>query len=204
MTTPYAYPSAPHERQHGPTGYTDYRQFKPWLRDEFLFRCVYCLFRERWNPDGDAAFGVDHVLPKGRKRELSLVYDNLVYACNRCNTRKGTQNDVPSPDSVAYGEHLSVSDDGIVHPRTDVGARLCLTVSLNAPDKVAYRRRIAGLLKSHGDDLECRRLLRDWMGFPISLPDLRGLRPPTGNTRPEGVESSCFERRRRGELPGVY
>ena len=34
------YPTDRHERQHGSLGYTDYKSFKPWLRDEFRFRCV--------------------------------------------------------------------------------------------------------------------------------------------------------------------
>lgn len=38
-----AYPANSHERRHGPLGYVDYKSYKPWLRDEFTFRCVYCL-----------------------------------------------------------------------------------------------------------------------------------------------------------------
>jgi hypothetical protein len=55
----FRYPMSAHERRHGPRGYQDYRSYKPWLRDEFEFRCVYCLCRERWFPDGDANFSVD-------------------------------------------------------------------------------------------------------------------------------------------------
>jgi hypothetical protein len=29
---------------------TDYESYRPWLRDEFAFRCVYCLTRETWGP----------------------------------------------------------------------------------------------------------------------------------------------------------
>ena len=49
--TPFTYPSAPIVRRHDPIGYLDYDSFRPWLRDEFRFRCVYCLRRERWEPD---------------------------------------------------------------------------------------------------------------------------------------------------------
>ncbi len=41
--TVFAYASTDHQRRHGPRGYTSYRAYKPWLRDEFAFRCVYCL-----------------------------------------------------------------------------------------------------------------------------------------------------------------
>jgi hypothetical protein len=49
----FIYPHHPHVRRHSPRGYRDYRSYKPWLRDEFDFRCVYCLWRERWCADGD-------------------------------------------------------------------------------------------------------------------------------------------------------
>lgn len=48
---PFEYPSAPLVRRHGPVGYLDYSSFRPWLRDEFGFRCVYCLRREQWEPN---------------------------------------------------------------------------------------------------------------------------------------------------------
>ena len=57
----FAYPERPHIRKHGPSGYEDYRSYKDWLRDEFTFRCVYCLERERWYPSGQDAFAVEHV-----------------------------------------------------------------------------------------------------------------------------------------------
>ncbi len=44
----FDYPEIPHERRHGPTGYADHITYRPWLRDEFTFRCVYCLLREQW------------------------------------------------------------------------------------------------------------------------------------------------------------
>ena len=45
---PYKYPDSEHTRRHGPHGYTDYERFREWIRDEFLFRCIYCLHREKW------------------------------------------------------------------------------------------------------------------------------------------------------------
>jgi hypothetical protein len=47
-------------------------------------------------------------------------------------------------------------------------------------------------------------LHRRLTGFPNDLPDLKSLRPPGGNTRPEGIEQSHFRRRERGELPAMY
>ena len=45
---------------------------------------------------------------------------------------------------------------------------------------------------------------RKLMGFPTDLPDLRRLRPPGGNKRPDGVDASWHARRKRGELPATY
>ena len=51
MTRPelFTYPPEPHLRKHAPAGYKNYPEYKPWLRDEFEFRCVYCLQREMWS-----------------------------------------------------------------------------------------------------------------------------------------------------------
>ena len=43
LPAPFAYPTTPHTRRHGPRGYKNYKEYKPFLRDEFAFRCVYCL-----------------------------------------------------------------------------------------------------------------------------------------------------------------
>ncbi len=42
----FTYPPPVTERRHGPGGYVDYGSYRPWLRDEFVFRCVYCLNRD--------------------------------------------------------------------------------------------------------------------------------------------------------------
>ena len=34
MPAPFAYSPAAHARRHAPAGYKDYREYKPWLRDE--------------------------------------------------------------------------------------------------------------------------------------------------------------------------
>jgi hypothetical protein len=45
---------------------------------------------------------------------------------------------------------------------------------------------------------------RELMRYPDDLPDLSRLRPPEGNSRPEGIAKSCFARRQRGELEAEY
>jgi hypothetical protein len=84
----FQYPPTPHERKHGPQGYEDFGSYKPWLRDEFSFRCVYCLCRETWFPDGAASFSVDHLQSQKVAPTRVTEYENLVYACCQCNACK--------------------------------------------------------------------------------------------------------------------
>src|SRR5947207_15026589 len=110
---PFIVADAPHVRKHGPGGYERYQTYKDWLRDEFTFRCVYCLERERWYPNGHAAFGVDHLKPKGvaEYAHLICVYENLVYACNQCNSSK-QDTLLLNPWVEVLAEHLNVGDNG--------------------------------------------------------------------------------------------
>lgn len=64
---PFEYPGAAHQRRHGPQGYRLPDSYRPWLRDEFAFRCVYCLIREQWGRV-TAEFDVDFFLPRRETR----------------------------------------------------------------------------------------------------------------------------------------
>ncbi len=83
----FDYPESRSERIHGPAGYASYESYRPWLRDEFTFRCVYCLKRETWG-QVTGEFELDHFQPQSLAPHLSLDYFNLVYACRRCNSVK--------------------------------------------------------------------------------------------------------------------
>lgn len=202
----FVYPRAVHQRRHGPLDYLDYRDYKPWLRDEFQFCCVYCLCRERWFPDGDEAFSVDHLQPQSSASSLVCDYDNLVYACCHCNSAKRNVTDIADPCSQPYGEHLEVLDDGMIRGLTVVGRDLIQICQLDRPKLIEFRRRMLTLSRllinrPIADVLELRR---KYFGYPDNLPRLATLRPPGGNTRPTGVSLSLFERRRTGTLPEFY
>jgi hypothetical protein len=204
--TPFTYPETVHIRRHGPRGYADYKHYKPWLRDEFSFRCIYCLCRETWLPDGEAYFGVDHVFPRSQAAGQSSEYDSLVYACCVCNACKKDYTDVIGVDIVATAEHLAVQPDGSVLALTSQGETLVDVCALNRPELVAFRRDLilllAVLAKHRGAD--AIRLRKRYFGYPADLPDLAALRPPRGNARPDAVARSCLERQRRRELPEFY
>lgn len=202
----FRYPDTPQPRRHGPCGDTDYQSYKPWLRDEFSFRCFYCLWRERWEADGHHSFGVEHVVPQATSPEQRNVYDNLVYACNTCNS---TRRNVPlplDPRNDALGLHIQVLADGTIRSQSETGNTLVNLCRLNRPLLVEGRQRILNLLtvlRTSGRP-EAVDALRDLLGYPTDLPNLPTLRPPDGNTRPDGIANCFFEIRKRGELPEVY
>jgi hypothetical protein len=76
---PFLCPESPHVRRHKPFGYSTYESFRPWLRDEFLFRCVYCLKREQWGIV-KSQYTLEHFLPQARFPEIVLDYENLLYS----------------------------------------------------------------------------------------------------------------------------
>ncbi len=204
---PFAYSNRPHVRRHGPAGYTDYTSYKPWLRDEFCFRCVYCLERERWYPSGHAAFGVDHVQPKTNPKNASLLcnYENLVYACNRCNSVKQDWL-LLDPCGTALAEHVRVADHGSILAFTAEGAKLVEHLGLNKSPQPMIRQRclrIVRLFQAQPRNSEVRELYLDYFGYPDDLPDLDALRPAS-NSRPAGLAEAYFRQRREGRLGETY
>jgi hypothetical protein len=196
----YHYPPRPHRRKHGPRGYRNVAEFRPWLRDEFSFRCVYCLEREQWvNTVGH--FHGEHFLPVAARPDLELVYDNLLYACHACNSLKGRLL-VPDPLEALRSKTVIVTRDGTIRGRTKHANRVIDLLQLNDP---SYRRRrrfilaVVGLAEKHD-----RMLFLELMGFPDDLPDLSRLHPPAGNSRPNGVDKSYLALRQRGKLPVTY
>ncbi len=204
--TVFNYPSVSCVRRHGPQGYLDYKHYKPWLRDDFCYRCAYCLCRETWFPDGEAHFGIDHVWPRSRAPQRVSSYDDLVYACCVCNAWKKDFPDATDFSALALAEHLDAQSDDSIRAITSRGQALIDVCALNRPDLIAFRRDLRTLLgllaRRRGE--AAARLRKRYLGFPDDLPDLAVLRPPRGNSRPEGIAACGFERRRRGELPDLY
>jgi hypothetical protein len=200
MTVPFGYPTAPRGRRHGPSGYADYDSYRAWLRDEFLFRCVFCLRRETWS-GVLGEFAIDHFEPVVLRPDRATEYDNLLYVCGPCNVRKAGEQ-VPDPLTTLLADAVIVRPDGTIEARTRAARRIVRGLRLDGPGLTEFRAlwiEVIGLAAQNDLDLYGRLL-----GFPAELPDLRRLRPPGGNTRPEGIEQSYFRRRERGELPATY
>jgi hypothetical protein len=203
--SPYRYMMSAHVRRHGPAGYSAYGHYRPWLRDDFCFRCVYCLERENWAAQ-DGGFELDHDIAKSLAPELCREYTNLVYACHNCNKRKSNKR-LPSVSDVAYGACMEVSisgkSAGEIHALNADGEKLIDELALDARKITQARRlRIETLrtLEKHN-----KPLFMIWMGFPEDLPDLAAVHPqPTSNSKPEGIEQSWLARKNRGQLPATY
>jgi hypothetical protein len=206
LSSPFAYLASASQRRHGPGGYTDYQSYKPWLRDEFQFRCVYCLCRERWSPAGDAVFSVDHLQPQAKAPALVCIYENLLFACCGCNSAKQDVDGVLDPCAEAFAEHLKVDENGTIHELTEQGAELVKICLLSRPKLTEIRRRMLQLWRFllANDGPDAKELWRSFFGYPEDLPCLSSLRPPGGNSKLDGVSNCHFERRQRGELPEIY
>lgn len=197
---PFTYPATVHIRRHGPQGYADPNSYRPWLRDEFSFRCVYCLLREQWG-QVRGFYAIDHFLAVAHHPDQALVYDNLLYACAGCNAVKAARA-VPDPLVVLTSEAVRVTEDGRLHADTQEVARLIELLGLDCDQLAEFRMLwmgIVALAKQHEP-----ALYQKLMGYPADLPDLAALRPPGGNMRPGGIEQSCYARRQSGTLPETY
>jgi hypothetical protein len=198
MNAPFEYPAEPLVRKHGPRGYGLAESFKPWLRDDFSFRCVFCLIRETWLAD---QLEVDHFVPVASAPEVALDYTNLTYACRTCNGKKGSC-EVPDPCAALVREEISLGSAGFLVGGTPRARKLIQSLALNSRRQREYRvvwMKIIALAELHDPPLY-RRLV----GYPDDLPDLSRLHPPEGNSKPEGIVQSCYERRARGVLPDTY
>lgn len=196
----FEYPTEPHVRRHGPAGYDDYGSYREWLRDEFTFRCVFCLHRERWY-GRPGTFDVEHLVPVSVDPLGKCEYTNLLYACRTCNAAKSNVLAVPDPCAVALGHCLRINTAGEVEALNADGRKLRDVLRLNNPSNVSHRARwmriLHALRESHPE------LYRESMAFPDDLPDLRRKRVPS-NSKPEGAQNCYFALRERDELPGTY
>lgn len=197
---PFQYPEHPHRRRHGPRGYAGYESYRDWLRDDFSFRCVYCLNREQW-VIAKGSFAIDHFVATSINPALITVYENLLYACVACNLTRGNQ-PIPNPLEHLLSSTVEVQASGRILAQTPSAEEIVEVLHLNDADYIFRRGQMIAMLA----ELEKRRpdLHRVWLGYPDQLPDLSRLRPPDGNVRPDGIEQSHFARQRRGALPATY
>lgn len=196
----FDYPAPRECRRHDPRGYKNYASYRPWLRDEFSFRCVYCLKREQWG-QVTGEFDIDHFQPQTLAPTRRADYSNLLYSCRRCNGVK-LDEEVADPFTVLTGERVRTTSDGMVQGADEVAEKLIWELDLNSPRLVKWRllwMRIIALAEERDKDL-----LAQLIGYPMDLPNLRRSKPPNGNGRPGGIAQSCYALKARGLLPDSY
>lgn len=200
LPDPYAYPIKKHDRKHGPLGYYNYDSYREWLRDEFSFRCVFCLKRERWGLV-TGAWDIDHLVPQSIDSSKKLDYENLLYVCRTCNSVK-SDDPVLNPCKISLGNCLKVNGDGTINALNREGEILIEFLRLDNDEHTKFRYLIISTLLTLAEYNKPTFIL--WMCYPDNLPDLNKLRPPGGNTKPRGVKNCFYERRARGQLAETY
>lgn len=72
--------------------YRDYHSYDRYLREDFRHRCAYCNLLDT---QITTPFEIDHFVPEDAFKEewpeLKTTYENLVYACKKCNRAKSSQ-----------------------------------------------------------------------------------------------------------------
>jgi hypothetical protein len=203
---PFRFPRhAVDPRLHDPQGYADYHPYKIWLRDEFVFRCVYCLVRERWYWNGQSAFGVEHLRPKGATPRYATIYTNLVYACNDCNSFRNRQRLPIKVRTDPIRQHVILRTNGRYDSKTPAGEALIDMLFMNEDPYPRKRRQI---LEAYSRAIGRRPGASpgdfDFFTYPADLPDLFAAHPPDGNPK-EAARSQCaLARRSAGTLPTYY
>lgn len=198
----FVYPSEPHQRRHGPIGYTDYESYRDWLRDEFSYRCVFSLLRETWP---QTRFHIDHLISQKERPDLVCDYDNLILLEGRLNLVKGKRR-LPDPCKVALGKHLVVCTNGermgCVEARDNskTGEWIIRVLRLDSDDATQIRRDWIGILRSVAQTNET--LFRKFIGYPKNLPDLRGAK--VKNKKESGLSRSAKHLLDNKNLPDWY
>jgi hypothetical protein len=198
LPNPFTYSLEPHVRRHGPSGYKNYESYRDWLRDEFSFRCVFCLNREQWGVVS-GHWDIDHFVAQVLFPSGKLLYENLLYVCRRCNLIK-SRSFASDPCQIAFGRCLAVQNDGTIKALNEDGETLIEILRLDREEITQFRKLFIDIVRLAQRD---RNIYSRLMGYPQNLPDLSKLKPPS-NAKPESVSDSFHARRLRGELPETY
>ena len=140
-----------------------YRSFRPFVREDFLRQCAFCLFSELL-AGGEDGFELDHFRPKHLFPELLNDFYNLYYSCHPCNHIKHDSWPPPALEEQGicfvdlckeeFGSHFSVEADGRLNALTKPGDYTIDKLNLNRQHLVTLR----GLLERLGVHLYERRL----------------------------------------------
>jgi len=96
--------------------YSNYRDYKPYLSEDFNSRCGYTDCVDSWF-GGKRSFHIDHFLPKKKYIDLVANYTNLVYACSYVNILKSDdEGNYLDPCNEDYNKHFYRDGCGHIYP----------------------------------------------------------------------------------------
>jgi hypothetical protein len=143
-----------------------YRSFRPFVREDFLRQCAFCLFPELL-AGGEEDFELDHFRPRYRFPELLNDFYNLYYSCHPCNNIKRDSWPPPVLEEQGiyfvdlckenFASHFSVEKDGTWNGLTGSGNYTIDKLNLNRKHLVTLR----GLLERLGIHLHEGRTLNE-------------------------------------------
>jgi hypothetical protein len=131
-----------------------YRSFRPFVREDFLRQCAFCLLAELL-AGGEEDFELDHFRPRHRFPELLNDFYNLYYACHPCNHIKSDTWPPPALEARGtsfvdlckedFAAHFSVEKDGTWNGVTEPGNYTIDKLNLNRKHLVTLRGLLARL-----------------------------------------------------------
>jgi hypothetical protein len=126
----------------------DYSAFRPFVREDFLRQCAFCLFAELL-AGGEENFELDHFRPRQRFPELVNDFYNLYYSCHPCNHIKRDSWPPPTLEEQGicfvdlckedFASHFSVELDGTWKGLTNPGNYTIDKLNLNRKHLVTVR-----------------------------------------------------------------
>lgn len=141
------------QRRETPPNFSNYQNYKPFLRADFLAQCAYCERNEHYL-GGEEAFEVEHFKPKAKFPKLSCSYPNLYYVCRKCNSYKSDT--WPSQEEIALGlrfadpcaedfyiDHAREREDNQLEPLTPCGRYSSTHIRLHRKELLDWRRQRA-------------------------------------------------------------
>ena len=201
MSDPFKYPTTKHLRRHGPDG-CSVEIYKRWLRDEFTFRCVLCLWRERWRKPWHGGFHVISFTPRNSTPSPATArteYESLLLVCGGCyGVLPKNHVQLPDPCLVSMVALLEVAEDGGIRSCNQEGERLIQLLRLGNEQLKAERAELIRKVSSSHEE----RLRQ--MGFPDDMPNLAAPPHPPRNLIPNSEANSWHAQRLAGSLPKFY